>query len=470
MKKENTETITEQGPRPRKANECFIEPGKFEPPLPLFDEFWREGELCLFFGAAGTGKSVLAVQIADALARGRGLDGFQMPRGRRKVLYVDLNLSDTQFQMRCSRYKFSENLYRDRPASTDDLCEWLGNMIAENGFQAVIIDDISAVKRTHDGTRETLALMRQLRRIKEKLDVSILVIADAESPREYVSEADLRRSRVLCGVADSVFAIGEHPKYYDKWCLVQTRSRSAGLHWNRRNAPVCKRVREDSGLLRLEFDERFAPKVDVLDMVRISVIAQLRKCGQTYRAIAEETGFSKSTVARLYKKWTPAMDNWLEKWREELGAEFCDTEMEGRGDAENQDGETDEFIWSAEPEKDGTTKGHEITRKAQETEDPQAAIADPQSADPQSRTRTLPQAVPTDPQLIPRATEPVGRTVYDLMRGIDAYGREIFIESEDERTGKPTVWYMLDRAGHKIRHERNMFCVKTERLGASAYL
>ena len=140
--------------------------------------------------------------------------------------------------------------------------------------------------------------------------------------------------------------------------------------------------------------------------------------------------------------------------------EFCDAEMEGRGDAGNgagetvrqRESETEEFIWSTEPEKDGTTKQHEMIRKMQEKEKSGSAIPNPKS------------------DCIPWAAGLARRTVYDLMWGEDGYGREIFIESEDEHTGKPTVWYLFDKAGHKIRHERNMFCVRTERLGASAYL
>ena len=68
----------------------------------LFGEFWREGELAMLFGAAGAGKSVLAMQIADSIARGRGIEAFKMEVKRQKVLYVDLVFSDTQFQMRYS--------------------------------------------------------------------------------------------------------------------------------------------------------------------------------------------------------------------------------------------------------------------------------------------------------------------------------------------------------------------------------
>ena len=64
--------------RPKKANEYLTSSKEFKAPEKLFDEFWREGELTLLFGAGGLGKSVLAMQIAEAIARGRAIDGFVM--------------------------------------------------------------------------------------------------------------------------------------------------------------------------------------------------------------------------------------------------------------------------------------------------------------------------------------------------------------------------------------------------------
>ena len=159
MKEKKDQQEIEMQPRPRKVNECFIERASFAGFQQVFDEFWREGELALLFGASGTGKSILAVQIAEALARGRNLEGFRMPTGRRKVLYVDLAHSDAQFharyaapagknsmrtRMSACHYRFAENLYRDRPPTTDKLAERLSGMIKSGGFRVVIIDDLAA--------------------------------------------------------------------------------------------------------------------------------------------------------------------------------------------------------------------------------------------------------------------------------------------------------------------------------------
>src|SRR5687767_15058592 len=82
----------------KKANECRTS----GPRAPLFGAFWAEGEMAVLFGPPGAGKSVLAVQVAEALARGSGLDGFAMPERRQRVLLVDMKLSDDQFRRRYS--------------------------------------------------------------------------------------------------------------------------------------------------------------------------------------------------------------------------------------------------------------------------------------------------------------------------------------------------------------------------------
>src|SRR5688572_1809595 len=326
-----------------KAKDCMA--GRKGPLLPalLFDEFWREGELALVFGASGTGKSILAVQVADALARGMPLNGFIMPRGGRKVLYVDLNLSDSQFQVRygnadahgnanalvrnecearkdsrrerrlrtrASAFRFPERLYRDRPGADEDLFEWIKRSVEKKGIRVVIVDDLSAVKRTHDGIRETLTLMRKLRRLCTELGTSVLVISDSLEPTDgWESEKDLGRSRVLCTVADSVFSIGRKRWPEGGRRIIQRRSRGATLFWNSQKAPVGTIEWLPSGLLGFEFDERFSPQMDDEKRRRICDIHSRREAGMTWRAIAAELGISRSWACDLHKKWTPAMES-----------------------------------------------------------------------------------------------------------------------------------------------------------------
>ncbi len=51
-----------------------------------------------------------------------------------------------------------------------------------------------------------------------------------------------------------------------------------------------------------------------------------------------------------------------------------------------------------------------------------------------------------------------------LKLSYNGYGHEIFVETEDEHTGKPTIWYQTDRRGNKFRHVRRGFGTIREQL------
>jgi len=414
-------TPTTIAARPRKANECILNFKQLKPPDKLFDEFWSEGELALLFGPRATGKSILAVQIAEAIARGRGVDGFEMTEKRHKVLYVDLRLSERQFGMRYTgesrQYKLSENLYRDRPAWDEDLCKWLREKISENGFRVVVIDDLSAVRMTFDGTRETLKLMRELKQLKDELGLSVLVLAGSQEQRrgELISESHMLRSRVLCDAADSVFAIGVHAGNPRFRYLVQTRSLSAAIKWHAGNGPVCSIKRSDDGFLGMAFDERFVAEVDEETRQLICNIKWRRDAGAGYREIAEELGIARSTAHRLYKKWTAALEK-----------DIVVEPIEECGGAAEDLLEADE-----KPEAFRTSSG---------------------------------KAAGADLSAIPFLAALKRIHVTDLKPGMDSNGREIFIEEEYEYNGKPMVWYQYDAKGNLYRKERDSLGISIKRL------
>ena len=87
------------------ANRTILEASLLPMPRALWDSFWYEGELSCLFADSNVGKSILAVQIADRIAR------------TDNVLYLDFELSEKQFQLRYTNehgkpYTFPEKLYR----------------------------------------------------------------------------------------------------------------------------------------------------------------------------------------------------------------------------------------------------------------------------------------------------------------------------------------------------------------------
>jgi hypothetical protein len=479
-------TPTELIPPPRKVNECIAAIKGLSPPEPLFDEFWREGELALLFGALGTGKSLLAVQIADALARGRAIEGFMMRRGRQKVLYVDLELSDKQFITRystfdngdASTHKFNDNFHRDRPPSLDKLAGWLRALIVQRSIRVVVIDSLAALKTTADGTRETLELMRELRRITHEFDVSILVVTDAAEPARasMPSQRDLGRSRVLCSPADSVFAIGSDPKRTDEKCILQTRVRNSAIIWNASNAPRCHIRRNDSGLLAFEFDERFRSDVD---MEKRELIRQIKTMHDdtemSFRAIADELGSSRSTCERLYKKWTPSMEprpSRLFDDDDEVDAAFANKEEVDKSifpGCEEYDEALADPRFAALDERTEDEAGHlrrELYNLRLARDDAKYIYETTGSTPPlNGRSSDLinkpADADNPDEQFDDTSAEPENPFTFlgvPLTLHLDRYGTEMWVETTDS-LGRPIVWYQLSKQGRCRRYERRLFGV-----------
>ena len=108
------------------ANQTILEASLLPTPRALWDSFWYEGELSCLFADSNVGKSILAVQIADRIAR------------TDNVLYLDFELSEKQFQLRYTNehgelYTFPDKLYR---VSID--C----NQLLDANFEEAIIGGI----------------------------------------------------------------------------------------------------------------------------------------------------------------------------------------------------------------------------------------------------------------------------------------------------------------------------------------
>jgi len=286
---------------------------------------------------------------------------------------------------------------------------------------------------TYDGTRETLKLMRELKRLKDELDVSILVIASSQEQRkgEAIGEAHMQRSRVLCDAADSVFAIGVHAGNSDFRYLVQTRSMSGPMKWHSHNGPVCRIRHLDEGLLGMAFDERFVAEIDEDTRDLICNIKARRDAGVSYRAIAEELGIARSTAFRLNKKWTAALEKDLVSVPPAVAG------------GSTQDGATD--------------KDNDSRDRSESDEDHGQPPATAGGTDT-DRGRGV------DFSAIPFLAALRRIHVTELKRGIDSNRLEIFIEEEREHDGKPIRWYQYDSKGHLYRKERDSLGISLKRL------
>lgn len=316
------------------TNELLERYASEPPPARLFGEIWREGELAVLFGEAGTGKSILATQIADSIARGSGFGPFETDGGGRKVLYFDLKLSDRQWTERYSEirdettkkrrvYGFSKrfervsvNIFSPTPDDNTNFASVLGQAIGryakEKNAGVVVIDNLDMLRRSNDFTRDILPLVRELRRLKRETGLSILVIArslprhDARS----IELRDLKSARVLYNFADSVFAIGPAAGGTERY-LKQIKAGSGELHYDAKHAPILKPARQDGTFLSFEAGHFKSEKAtrggtfDRRDWKTIDRVKELHDKGKSFRAIGRELGISKTAAHQMLQVWEP---------------------------------------------------------------------------------------------------------------------------------------------------------------------
>ncbi|MEL0457336.1 AAA family ATPase [Flavobacteriaceae bacterium SZ-1-7] len=319
------DTWSKQGCLIVKPANKWIEEAKNRPiPNMLFSEFWYEKELCILFADTNIGKSILAVQIADSISRGRPVSGFKLQTQPKKVMYLDFELSDKQFENRCSEnytnhYNFTSNLLRaelnpefDLPKDCknieDYLTKTLENTIVNQGVEVIIVDNLTYLKTDNERAKDALELMKFLKYLTKTKDVSILVLAhtpkrNASNP---ITKNDLAGSKMLMNFCDSSFAIGGSAVDPALRYLIQIKQRNTEHLYHANNVVVC-RLSKAANFLCFEFEdygfEEDHLKQGAYDTIseRDEVMKDLMSQGLSNVKIAEELGLSEGAIRKRRK-------------------------------------------------------------------------------------------------------------------------------------------------------------------------
>lgn len=248
----------------------WLELAEREPdPMPLFGPFWRQGELCLLFADTNVGKSILAVQIANSIARRCAIPPFTAQAPRSSVLYVDFELSAKQFSARCSdetgQYPFPDRFFRagirpdnDIPAGAAHdayIIAALEYRVRQLWASVLIIDNISCLRGGTENTAVALRLIKSLRELQQRYQLSILVLAHTPKRRNAarpISAEDLQGSKMLINLADSAFTIGRSSLDASLRYLKQIKQRTGELIHGDDNVCLCHIIRKNK-LLRFRF-------------------------------------------------------------------------------------------------------------------------------------------------------------------------------------------------------------------------
>ena len=495
----------------RSANDWLCEAKKMPMPKALLGDLWFEGEIAIMFGDTGIGKSALAVQIGESIARGAGFAPMSLEAKPQTVLYFDSELSPKQFELRYTsddrtvsdgrlrrHYRFSERLKRIEPSAdafrTDsklplemEIRRSIEPVIKMSGAKILIIDNITYLKRTDDNSRDSVPLMKELKRLKAKYGLSILIIA--HTPKRDVVRPivlnDMQGSKAIANFADSVFAIGQSRTDASERYLKQIKARSSAMFFGPQHMPVFYLKKINGNFLGLGF-KRFAPEsemlretVNSLAWEMINKIKELSDEGLSIRKIAEQMAMSKSAVHRYLQMWQPEAENDVvepEEVKEEDPATKNEFYFPGREEynaaSDSPRFDKSDFIsWPLELKREyglieraaadarkaylKTGVAPKLSENKEYREFMEALKAkaeNPNSADPPEDTHELASNNDRDEDVEPPEetlleNEPPPRSAFD------GYGREIFIESEDEN-GRPIVWYQYDRNGTRHRKKR----------------
>lgn len=293
-------------------------------PKMLFGKFWYQGELCILFADSNLGKSILAVQIANAISIGQSMEPFICEAEAQPVLYCDFELTDKQFEARYSidyrdHYQFSSNFYRaelnpdnDMPPGFKDYDEYLSacleRSIVQTGSKVIVIDNLTYLRGENEKAKDALPLMKHLKALKNRYGLSILALA--HTPKRDLSleitRNDLQGSKMLMNFCDSAFTIGESVLGKSLRYLKQIKQRNTNQVYGSGNVCVCE-INKPGNFLQYQFsghgvesDHLRKPKRSGQAEYTDDVMA-LRAEGKTLREIGAQLGISFQKVDRVIK-------------------------------------------------------------------------------------------------------------------------------------------------------------------------
>ena len=307
------------------ANKWMLDASKRPVPKMLFGKFWFENEICILFADSNLGKSIVAVQIADAISRGHSSNPFIVESAAQPVLYCDFELTDKQFEARYSveftdHYRFNENFFRaelnpesEIPKGFKDFDEYLTcsleRAIVQTGTKVVIVDNLTYLRSENEKAKDALPLMKHLKVLKNKYGLSMLVLA--HTPKRDLSKEitrnDLQGSKMLMNFCDSSFAIGESNVSKQMRYIKQIKQRNTDQVYGASNVVTCE-ITKPHNFLQYEFlsfgyeSDHLAKRKRGQDNHKKEEALALHEQGFSLRQIADQLNMSFQKVDRLIKK------------------------------------------------------------------------------------------------------------------------------------------------------------------------
>lgn len=309
----------------KSANEWIDEAKNRPMPSKLFGQLWFEKEVCILFAGSNVGKTILALQIADAISRGKKVMCLENNSTPQTVIYCDFELSDKQFELRYigdngEHYQFSENLkrieidsenceYPDGYDFEDYLKESLQHVVDNTRAKVVIIDNITYLSNETDKSKDALRLMKWIKPFAKDYGLSILILAHTpkRSNSTPITKNDCFGSSMLQNFCDAMFAIGESAKDKQLRYIKELKQRNMPFAYDSENVIVCEICKIDN-MLQFKFveygseSEHLFSNTDKNKEATIRRVKELSDSGKSQREIANELSISIGAVNKYLHK------------------------------------------------------------------------------------------------------------------------------------------------------------------------
>jgi len=283
-------------------------------PVELYPHLIVEGEIVICFADTGIGKTVFAVQIAIEISK------------KHKVLYLDLELSQKQFEKRYrdehgNHYPFNENFYRvdytprfafpDGIDYDDFFIQSLITAIELTGAKFVVVDNMTKLAASDtDSAKATIPVMAKIARLKDDYDLTLLLLehnkkVDGSRP---IQLNDLQGSKMKANLVDAIFTIGRSSSDTYLRYIKQLKVRDGEFIYDTENVLTCEIIKlegylhfRDIGKNGSEF-EHLKQFTQENKEERITKAKELSRRGESNREIGRQMGVTEGAVRKWLKK------------------------------------------------------------------------------------------------------------------------------------------------------------------------
>lgn len=211
----------------------WIEEGLQQPPIPfVLENIIYEEELFILVGEANVGKSLSLIQLADAISKGS--TWCSILTNKYNVLYHDCEMNTRQITHRYTNttrtpYNFSNNFFRS-VMSTDysnenfiyDFLLEVSKLIINEDIKVILIDNLSSIFPDFERAVDAKVFMNQLRNLKNKFQVTIIIAAHTPKTKDPTREFSLDNIEGSKQVSNAIDSAG---------CLVNSRTNSEVIYF-----------------------------------------------------------------------------------------------------------------------------------------------------------------------------------------------------------------------------------------------